>query len=164
VVDGRHGKTLEIGYKRNTSVSTHNEVVVLVHFSSLQAVSLHGSGDIVGSGLKLGPLELTLSGSGNVYLKDLSADRLGLSISGSGNVDTSGQAEQCTFGISGSGDVSAAALVCQETTVRIAGSGDARVQARKALAVSISGSGDVTYVGDPQVTSSIAGSGSVRRR
>ena len=63
-----------------------------------------------------------------------------------------------------SGDVEAASLDADEVSVRIAGSGDAEVTARKTLAVSIAGSGDVRYRGDPKLTRSIAGSGTVARR
>jgi hypothetical protein len=50
-------------------------------------------------------------------------------------------------------------------SISIAGSGDAKVSAKKTLAVSIAGSGDVEYSGGAQlVKSSVAGSGSVRQK
>lgn len=164
IVEGRHGKTLDIAYRRGVDVWGRHELAVVVNFANLQAVSLNGSGDIVGQGLKFGPLELALSGSGDMQFKELSAERLAVSISGSGDVVASGRSGQCALSISGSGDVSAGELACDDVTVRIVGSGDAKVQAHKTLGVSIAGSGDVRYTGEPKVTSSIAGSGSVSRR
>jgi hypothetical protein len=66
--------------------------------------------------------------------------------------------------IAGSGDVRLADLRSDEVSVKIAGSGDAVVNAQKTLNVSIAGSGDVVYSGDATVKSSVAGSGAVKKR
>lgn len=165
VIDGRQGRTLDIAFKKGVqNVSYRNEITLLVDVATLRAVAISGSGDIAGSGFKLGVLDAALSGSGDLSLKEVQAERLNLSISGSGDVELSGRSPSLSVSIQGSGDVSASQLASDDVSVRIAGSGDARVQARKTLNVSVAGSGDVTYSGDAQVTSSIAGSGSLRRR
>ena len=87
---------------------------------------------------------LPVSGSGDVRGEGLASAALKVALSVSGSVRLAGRSDRLV--------------------VEIAGSGDARVDARKTLAVAIAGSGDVAYRGDAVVTSSIAGSGKVRRR
>ena len=65
--------------------------------------------------------------------------------------------------MSGSGEVRAADLRTDDTTVRVSGSGNARVNAAKTLAARTSGSGSVLVSGNPQITSSKSGSGTVER-
>jgi len=55
-------------------------------------------------------------------------------------------------------------LQADDASTRIAGSGDAEVQAQKTLDVSIAGSGDVSYRGDAVVRQSVMGSGSVTKK
>ncbi|HEY1393539.1 MAG TPA: head GIN domain-containing protein [Methylibium sp.] len=165
VIEGHDGlKTLEIGLKPGSSITSRNEIRVTVDFAKLRALSSEGSGDISGQGLRLGAFSASLSGSGDLSLKDLRADSLKLSIAGSGDFSASGQVPSFSASIAGSGDVHAAELACDDVTVNIAGSGDADVQARKTLNVSIAGSGDVYYRGAARVSQSIFGSGGVHAR
>lgn len=143
VVDGRHGRTLRIGWRRGESVRTRSDAVVTVDVAQLRAVASSGSGD--------------------VRIDALAAPEFALSLAGSGDVSLSGRAERFTLSIAGSGDVAAQALAADEVKVSIAGSGDARVHAERALTVAIAGSGDVVYSGSAAVKSSVAGSGSVRK-
>ena len=65
----------------------------------------------------------------------------------------------------GSGNVGLKSLVADDVSVRIAGSGDAKVTANKALGVSIAGSGDVEYSGNATaIRTSVAGSGRIVKR
>jgi hypothetical protein len=164
VVDRRQGRTLEIGLKKGVTLFTLRKVVVTVDVVNLRALTVNGSGDVSGNGLKAARLDVSVAGAGDVRLKELQADALSLAIAGSGDIEASGRAARLAIDIAGSGDVATASLDADEVSVRIAGSGDVDVIARKTLAVSISGSGDVTYRGDPQVTRSIAGSGTLTRR
>ncbi len=136
VVDRSGVPTLEITAKKGTSFSTSNPVVATIDLVTLRALSISGSGDVVGDALKTPGLSVAISGR---------ATKLGVSISGSG-------------------DVKARGLEADDVTVGIAGSGDADVTARKTLTVSIAGVGNVKYTGDATVKSSIAGRGNVSKQ
>jgi len=145
VIDGRHGRTLRIGWRRDESVRPRAPTVVTVDVAQLRAVASSGSGDVRIDALTTPLFSLALAGSGDARLARLSIDELSVSIAGSG-------------------DVSAQDLAAEEVKVSVAGSGDARVHAERELTVAIAGSGDVVYSGAAAVKSSIAGSGSVRKR
>jgi hypothetical protein len=164
VVDGRHGRTLRIGWRRGESVRTRADTLVTVDVAQLRAVSAAGSGDVRIDALTTPLFSLALAGSGDAKLARLATDELSVSLAGSGDVSAAGRTKRLTLSIAGSGDVAAHDLVAEEVKVSVAGSGDARVHADRELSVSIAGSGDVVYSGAAALKSSIAGSGSVRKR
>jgi hypothetical protein len=164
VVDRGGVPTLEIGMKRGSSFSTHSEIVATIDLVTLRALSITGSGDVVGDVLKSPSLDVSISGTGNVRILQLAVDRISAEVSGSGDLEFGGRAGQLGITISGAGDVDARALEADEVSVRVAGRGDANVNARKTLTVSIAGVGNVKYSGDPVVKSSIAGHGSVSKQ
>jgi hypothetical protein len=144
-VESRSGvPTLEIGVRNGTHYSARSEPVVTVDVATLKALSISGSGDVECDALKAPRLRVAVAGSGDARLRGLAIDVMSIKVSGSGDVQAAGRASK--LGAS------------------IAGSGDARVNASKTLAVSIAGSGDVAYQGDVTVKTSIAGSGTVRKR
>lgn len=156
--------TLEIRMRDNTSYSSRNPITLTVDVATLTSLSVRGSGNVSGDGLKLPALKIAVAGSGNVKLQKLSLDEASLKISGSGNAELAGKTGRLGLSISGSGDINTRELEADEVSVNIAGSGDAKVNARKSLNVSIAGSGDVEYTGDATVKTSIAGSGHVKKR
>jgi hypothetical protein len=164
VVDGRHGRTLRIGWRRGESVRTRAATVVTVDVAQLRALAATGSGNVRIDALTTPLFSLSLTGSGDARLAQLAADELSLSVAGSGDVFASGRAKRLQASIAGSGDIAAQELAAEEVKVRIAGSGDARVHAERELTVAIAGSGDVIYSGAAAVKASVAGSGSVRQR
>lgn len=129
-----------------------------------QALSLaiNGSGDMNVTG-KTGRLTVNIAGSGDARVTG-KAEQLAVNIAGSGDAHLTGKAEQLAVSIAGSGDVHAFNLNAHDGTVRINGSGDAKVSVAHALSIQIFGSGDVHYQGNPQVVQQIAGSGDVKRR
>ena len=156
--------TLEIRMRDHTSYSSRNPITLTVDVVALSSLSVRGSGNVTGDGLKAAALKIAVAGSGNVKLQKLSLDEASLKISGSGNAELAGKAGRLGLSISGSGDINARELEADEVSVSIAGSGNARVKARKMLSVSIAGSGDVEYTGDATLKTSIAGSGHVTKR
>jgi hypothetical protein len=164
VVDGRHGRTLRIGWRRGESVRTRSDAVVTVDVAQLRAVSASGSGEVRIDALTAPLFSLALAGSGDARLARLATDELSVSIAGSGDISASGRTKRLALSIAGSGDVAAQDLTADEVKVSVAGSGDARVHAERELTVSIAGSGDVVYTGAAALKSSIVGSGSVRKR
>jgi len=164
VVDRGGVPTLEITTKKGSGFSTNNPIVATIDLITLRALSISGSGDVIGDALKTPGLSVAISGSGNVKLKQIAADEVSAKVSGSGDIEFSGRTGKLGVSISGSGDVKTRGLEADDVTVSVAGSGDADVTARKTLTVSIAGVGDVKYTGEPVVKSSIAGHGKVSKQ
>lgn len=162
VVEG--DKTLQVRWKRGSSIHTRSKTQVEIVAVQLRAIASAGSSDIDVDTLKAPQLALSISGAGDIRAKGLSLDEMSIAISGSGDVSASGLSGKLRVKIAGSGDVKTDGLKADDVTVSIAGSGDASVHAEKTLSVAVAGSGDVTYSGNAVVKSSVAGSGSVRRR
>lgn len=124
------------------SFTTHRRVMVHVTVPNLAALAIHGSADVTIDAAR-GP-------------------SLDLSTYGSGDIAASGDVERLHYDSSGSGNARLVRLRAREATVRIRGSGDARLHVTETLDVEISGSGDVTYIGAPRVLRQVVhGSGSV---
>lgn len=164
VVDGKRGKTLEIGVRTGSGYTTDTEIVVTVDFKSLSAIATSGSTDVEADAIKAADLAVSIAGSGDIRLGTLTADELKVSVAGSGDFTARGQVGSEQISVAGSGDVKTQRLEAMRVKVSIAGSGTVRVAAREELNVSIAGSGDVIYSGEPRVTKSVVGSGSVQRR
>ena len=163
VVEGSHGRTLEVGVKKGYSISATNTPQLVLDMPQLRLVSIASSGDIKVEPMKTGAVEVSISGSGDLKFDQLQSERLSLSVSGSGDVAGSGKTGLLKVSVAGSGDVKLRAMEAEEAKVSIAGSGDAEVNARKKLDVSVAGSGDVAYVGSPEISTSIAGNGKVKK-
>jgi hypothetical protein len=160
------GGVLKIYTKDGTSWnwSGNKKMIVYVSIKDINAVSLAGSGDVVfKDGLRASSLKIKLTGSGDISGK-VEVKTLDSSIGGSGDITLSGRAENSTVSVVGSGDFTGQNLVTTNTQVKVAGSGDARVNANDKIDASVVGSGDVHYTGAAKnISSSKAGSGSVSR-
>ena len=162
------GGVLKIYTKNNNGVNwnwgSNKKRIVYVSIKNVNAVSLSGSGDVFfKDGLRAPSLKLKLTGSGDLTGK-IDVKLLESSVSGSGDITISGRAETSTVSVVGSGDFTGQNLVTTNTSVKVAGSGDARVNAADKIDASVIGSGDIHYTGGAKnVSSSKAGSGSVSR-
>jgi hypothetical protein len=123
--------------------------------------SLNGSGDLVMNKVILNTANLEVAGSGKLSATNLVADSLSTNMSGSGDCILSGQVNQQSVAIYGSGSYNAEILQSQVTTVKIIGSGDSHVWATDELNVTIAGSGDIAYLGKPVVKQTVTGSGDI---
>ena len=143
---------------------SRERVDVYITIKRLDALSLSGSGKVIGESLfKSGDLDLDVSGSGDMEL-DIDAGDVETGISGSGDVSLSGVARSNRVSISGSGKLSAEDLKTETYDIRISGSGSCRIYATKEIDSSVSGSGSVYYRGEPdKVHSSTSGSGKIRK-
>jgi hypothetical protein len=155
--------TLEIATPDISSFRSSIKPSVTVEFKSISEVALRGSGDLRADRLEGPVLAASISGSSDMRVDSLEVDVLGVSISGSGNFTAAGRAGEQGFNIAGSGNVKAPELIGRVVKVRIAGSGDARVNAEEMLEATIAGSGDVFYRGNPAIKKRIAGSGELHR-
>lgn len=139
-------------------------LLITVPVESIRAVSLSGSGDVVGKKtLKAPHFETNISGSGDVSLR-IEAESVSTMLSGSGDITLGGSAMDLKVQVSGSGDVKAYDLQADNVDVSVSGSADVKVTANKTLTARVSGSGDVHYQGSPQkVDSKSSGSGDVTK-
>ena len=138
------GATLKVGWKKSSQSLPRGRVQISVVLPQLSTVSTAGAGEIRVESFSTPALRLVVAGAGDIRVQGLSTDELAVSVSGAGDVAASGSATR--------------------VKIRIAGSGDAVVNAEKQLDVRIAGSGDVSYSGAATLKTSVAGSGSVKKR
>jgi hypothetical protein len=158
------GDTLVIRIKRDAGFTTRSAPTVRLSARALQAIAIHGSGDLSADSFKADSLGLNVIGSGDVQFGLVEVKELNVSISGSGDVRLAGRAEQQSWSVSGSGDVDARSLAGRSAKVNINGSGDVALGVTEQLDVQLSGSGDLSYSGRPQLRQSVSGSGEIHRR
>lgn len=102
----------------------------------------------------------TINGSADLTIRDYNQPGLDLRINGSGDIEGFGRTTDLSLTIAGSGGVDLGDLTADNAKIKIAGSGDALVDAVASADVRIAGSGDVTLKRRPPVLNSdIAGSG-----
>jgi hypothetical protein len=166
IVTEVQGGVLKIYTKDGTNWnwSGNKKMIIYVAIKNVNAVSLAGSGDVnFKDGLKAPSLKIKLTGSGDISGK-VDVKNLESSIGGSGDITLSGRAENSSVSVVGSGDFTGQNLATTNTQVKVAGSGDAKVNAAEKIDASVVGSGDVHYTGAAKnISSSKAGSGSVSR-
>lgn len=155
---------LKITTASGVSLDPVNGIKVYVSAPVFNKLTTSGSGSIIGQNKIISDenLDLGISGSGDIKL-DVKAPAVSADISGSGDIDVTGDAKSFKTSIAGNGSIKAGKLLTEESTVSIAGSGDAFVNASKQLNVHIAGSGDVKYTGSPSINQDVAGSGSIQK-
>ncbi|WP_136056798.1 DUF2807 domain-containing protein [Microbacterium sp. K24] len=127
-------------------------------------ITVRGSGDVEATGLRAAEAVLTIDGSGAIAVRDAAVADLRVRIDGSGGVAIDGTADAQHVEIHGDGGYEAAGLRSTDAVVAIAGAGGAAVTADGTLDATIDGSGDIEYGGHPRVTEDVSGSGDVMRR
>lgn len=165
VVDGPKGRTLEIGFKRGTSIrSRSTKTRVTVDVLKLQSLDVRGGGVVRVEGLSSPRLDINVVGSGDLRLSQLQCGAIQIKATGSGDVRASGRTRSLQLSMTGSNDVDTRELQAEEVVLKMSGSGDAVVAASKSLDVKLLGSGSAKYLGDPaQLSLSSAGSGTIKK-
>lgn len=156
---------LKIKTKKGFQIRSTKKIEITVPFQKLEEVSLAGSGNIWSEETIDSPnLKLSLAGSGDVNLK-VQTKNLNSSIAGSGNIHLNGITNELTCSIAGSGNINAYDLKSDIATLKIAGSGNAKVNASNEIHGSTVGSGNIYYSGNPPIVKvKSAGSGSVKSK
>tara|TARA_R110002050_G_scaffold188574_2_gene323172 strand:+ start:2129 stop:2899 length:771 start_codon:yes stop_codon:yes gene_type:complete len=163
-----HGNKLTIkiknGYHLKPS-SWRKGVSITIPVESISALSLSGSGDIVGeTTLVADNFETTMSGSGDISLA-LDVKSLKASISGSGDMVLSGETRDFDVSISGSGDIDAYDLIADNVDASVSGSANVKVTANRGINARVSGSGDIDYRGNPEkISTKVSGSGDITKQ
>lgn len=165
VKDGKLVVKVKKGYNlQPSSWKKDGGIYVTVPVESVNAVSLSGSGDIVGKKtISAAEFNTSMSGSGDITL-DLESKTVTASMSGSGDIELSGSTEVFEVQISGSGDIKAYELIADKVDASVSGSADIKVTANEELIARVSGSGDIHYRGDPKkIDSKTSGSGDITK-
>ena len=155
--------SLKIKWKKGVNIKTTNTTVVTVHFESVNALALAGSGDIIAKDEIIADnLGLAIAGSGDIKLST-KAGKIGAAISGSGDMELSGKSNHFEAKVAGSGDIDASDLVAEKADLKISGSGSIETNVQKEIVARVSGSGDIRYKGNPEIEDTkVSGSGSIR--
>lgn len=159
------GNKLQIKNKKdNWNWGSNSDVKVYITVSTLNYLSVSGSGNIIGNRtFKSDELKVAVSGSGDIEF-DVDTDDLIVKISGSGSVELAGNSKNVDVGISGSGKLDAEDMEANTYDISISGSGKCRVNVIEEIESHISGSGSVYYKGDPKrVNNNSSGSGKIRK-
>lgn len=142
----------------------NSEIRITIPVESINAVSMSGSGDIVGkTTMKSDSFTTTMSGSGDITL-DIESNTLSASMSGSGDINLTGKTKRFDATISGSGDIAAYGLDAENVSATVSGSADIEVTATKSIKARVSGSGDISYRGNPdKIDTKTSGSGDISK-
>jgi len=156
---------LKIRIKKDFNISTNKTILVTVPFETINAISLAGSGDVYSEDtIDSSDLKLSLAGSGNLNL-NVSSKNLSSNIAGSGNMTLNGNSNEFYCNIAGSGNVNGDELKALVATVKIAGSGNVKINAVNEIHGKNVGSGNIYYSGNPSVEKiSSVGSGSIKKK
>ena len=150
--------------KCEESFSAHRRSIIEISLPELEALALHGSGDVRVQAAKGDELEFDLHGSGTIEVVDINAELLLVTIAGSGEFVAEGKADEVEVRVSGSGDIDLRELIADDASVRISGSGDVEVYAVESFSGRVTGSGDIRIHGNPKrFTEKVSGSGDIRR-
>ncbi|HEU0034106.1 MAG TPA: head GIN domain-containing protein [Kofleriaceae bacterium] len=114
---------------------------VVVTAPSLDALAIHGTGDLEVSGL--------------------AAPRLAITIPGTGAIRIAGKTQQLAVAVDGTGDVQAKNLIAEAATMTVAGTAQATVHATRTLDLDVSGTAAVKVLGKPAVKKSITGTAAI---
>jgi hypothetical protein len=162
----KNGKlTIKVEDNRNLQPSNWKEGIrITVPVDRIEAVTLSGSGDIVGKKtIQASNFSTTMSGSGDITL-DVEAQNMTATMSGSGDMNLSGKTADFNVTVSGSGDIKAFDLEADNVEATVSGSADIKVTAKEYLKARVSGSGDITYRGNPaKVDTKTSGSGDISK-
>jgi len=164
VKNGKLSVKVKKGYYLKPSSWDKGSINITIPIESINAVTMSGSGDIVGQKtIKAVDFQTSMSGSGDIELT-VEATNTSVTLSGSGDMSLAGTTENLEIQISGSGDIKAYSLSADNVTATVSGSADIKVTANEMLKARVSGSGDIYYKGNPKkVDSKTSGSGDISK-
>jgi len=152
---------LKIRWARQNLSLDIKRLEIVVDAKTLDAIAVHGSGQLRARTLKAGALHIAVDGSGEMALDTIEATSLKVAIHGDGELTVAGRVDTLDVAISGSGEIHAAKLESRRAQLALNGSAQATVWAKDDLTATIAGSGQISYYGTPRVTQTVAGSGRV---
>tara|TARA_B100000787_G_scaffold75177_1_gene55378 strand:- start:52 stop:828 length:777 start_codon:yes stop_codon:yes gene_type:complete len=153
---------LNIKIKNHVNINTKKSIRIKVPFTSLDNVSLTGSGYVLTNDkIKSDQFEAKISGSGNMNL-DIDVNRVDAKVIGSGDLKILGTATDLKIKVTGSGDFDGECLISQNVEANVTGSGEAEVVAKTSIKAMVTGSGYIEYLGTPStIDNKVIGSGDI---
>jgi Putative auto-transporter adhesin, head GIN domain len=164
IITDINGDELNIHTQKDLNLHPSNKIKLYITMEKLEEFKLTGSGNVSTTNKLTGGdhLDLDIAGSGNMHF-DVNTPTVNSSISGTGDIYLTGETRDSKIEIAGSGNYHAEDLKAENATVKIAGSGDARVFADSTLDINIAGVGNVYYKGSAAVSQNVAGSGKIKK-
>jgi hypothetical protein len=154
---------LDIRWQKNVLATNHEPIHFYLTVTTLDTITLDGTGDIEAPGMQAETFTVNANGAGNFELPDLKADVLMVTISGAGNVTVTGEATAQTVKINGLGQHQARDLWSTTAEVEINAAGSATVRVSDELDAKINGAGSIYYYGNPTVSQRVTGVGRISR-
>ena len=153
---------LKIKIKNYVIINTKKSIHITIPFTSLDNVSLTGSGSILTNDqIKSDQIEAEISGSGEMNL-DIDVNRVNAKVNGSASLKIIGTATDLEIKVIGSGDFDGGSLISQNVEASVIGSGNALVVAKSSIKARVYGSGDIKYLGNPStIDNKVLGSGDI---
>jgi len=155
------GNTLKIGLggTRHRNV----DVEITLTYKTLGSLSISSAANVSTNGaIKASSLDITVSSAADAVL-EISTNKLDIDISSAGELELSGTTTSQRVDVSSAGEYNGYDLDCEDTYVRAASAGSARVMASKKIEAKASSAGSIKYKGDPEkvyVSSNSGGSAS----
>jgi hypothetical protein len=141
--------------------SSHADILIRVHYDSLNTIIVSGSGDVYSKSLiKQNDLKLDVRGRGEINLTT-DVQNLFSTISGTGKVILNGQVRNHRINHTGSGSVNSYQAMTENVITNISGSGNNYLRVQKNLEANLSGKGNVYYKGNPIITGVVTSEGEV---
>lgn len=139
LIIGKEGKWMNWGWGDN------DKIIAYVTVKDLDAVSVSGSGDLIGQGkFTAGDFKLTVSGSGSLDIEADASGNMEADVSGSGDLHLKGSCTNFDSDVSGSGKVILTVNIKDRADFGVSGSGKIQVDgSAKAVKAHITGSGKV---------------------
>jgi len=159
-----NGDEVNIHTKDDVNLHPSQKIKLYIITDKLEGFKLTGSGTVTTTNKITGGshLNLDIAGSGNMHF-DVNTPSINSSISGTGDIYITGETKDAKIEIAGSGNYHAEDLKAENSTVKIAGSGDARLFADSTLDITIAGVGNVYYKGNASITQNVAGTGKIKK-
>ena len=127
----------------------NNEIKITVPYTTLNQITLIGSGKIAGKNTFTNNIVARLDGAGSIDIR-VKADRAEAIVLGSGNIMLDGRTDSLFCKVVGSGTIDAHYLRAYIVNAAISGPGSIEAESEKAIKGRISGSGTLTFTGDPK--------------
>ncbi|MTB49653.1 head GIN domain-containing protein [Lewinella sp. W8] len=159
----RRGRTLEIGFERNTNIKTTKPITVYVTLPDLEYVGASSSAKMTGkSSFRGDDLELDVSSSGAIYL-DFSGDEIEADASSGGKIEVSGSVSFMDCDASSGSKIHAGDCKAKRARADVSSGAGVTVYASEEVDAEASSGGSVRYRGNPgAVDSDTSSGGSVR--
>lgn len=139
--------------------NNHAEILIKVHYDSLNTLSIDGPGDILSKTiLTQDHLTLNIRSSGDMNLTT-NIKNLVTNINGTGIVYLNGQVAYHLINHNSSGTVNSYQAMTDSVVVHLNSTGGVYVRTQKDLTANIAGSGNVYYKGRPLIIENITGTG-----